>query len=449
MFFNLTFKEVKSLRLNFYRNIYYTRFLDYFVLGLSGSDSFCFGFNKELNMFIRTNLRFDISFNNLFLISDTILVFANFNIKLLKKLDKNNNFFAFLKSSKKYFGKIMYRLEIYKLRFSKQAIKSLNFELLEYSMSLIGINSLITESKDLRKIWFYVFQLECIRATQLDKLLFHNDSLGLLPSSIFIYSKSFFSTTYYRYKFSLYNLKLRLALKKILKGTISLEGSSIHPIRLYVDKFFEEYKKRLFFIYNNIFFTSTFGKRRNLNSFSEIFGLRISKKEEGLFFDRQLKNYSNYSFLDVLKSSNKEQFLDIFAYMPGCLEKLRLEGFLHKFKYRSISNSSCLNFEDSYIIRIFGTISYSYLTWFRCCSNFYSVKILISFLRESCFLTLSRKHNKTKNWVYNLYSNDLIVLQDLSYTKSFFPSRILLSKMKKKFILSRKNFLFDEKFFLF
>lgn len=431
--------------LNYSRRIYYARFLDYFVLALSSSKSFCFDLNRKVNNFVRSSLRFDITVNNVSLLRDNILIFANFSIRLAQK---NDGFLSRLRSTKKYLGKIMYRLELYKLKSSKQVASRLNFELLEYCNKVINNTNIFTNGRSMRKVWFFVFQVECIRAMQVGKLLFSNDRVEMFPSEIWNSRRLFFSLTYIRYRFSLYNLKLRVALKKVLKDSISFEGSSLYSMDLYVNVFFEEYKKRLFFIYNDVFLNYSVKSRRKLplfaSSFSTLRGVKLSKRDIYLF-DKKSGLFDNGFCVQISKSLDS---FEIFAFMPGCLDRLKFEGFFHKFKFRPISNASCLVFEDSFIIKIFGTLAYSFLNWFRCCVNFYSVKILVSFLKESCFLTLSRKHNKTKAWVYTLYSTDLIVLENLVYKKSFFPSSILLRRMKKKFLFSKKSILFDELFFL-
>lgn len=80
--------------------------------------------------------------------------------------------------------------------------------------------------------------------------------------------------------------------------------------------------------------------------------------------------------------------------------------------------------------------------------NFAKVKVLINLLRESCFLTLCRKHNKSKSWAYSVYTPNLILSRSLFSTKSFFPSRKNVIKMKKKFVIN-SYFPFDEEFFIF
>ena len=65
-------------------------------------------------------------------------------------------------------------------------------------------------------------------------------------------------------------------------------------------------------------------------------------------------------------------------------------------------------------------------------------------LGNSCFLTLSRKHNKNKTWVYAVYSYDL----SLFGTEYSFPTSFVITKLKRKFILNSVNHLFNDYLFL-
>jgi len=78
--------------------------------------------------------------------------------------------------------------------------------------------------------------------------------------------------------------------------------------------------------------------------------------------------------------------------------------------------------------------------------NFGKVKVLVNYIRESCFLTLCRKHNKSKTWALSVYTPNLIISRSSFSTKSFFPTRKNVLKMRKKFIIDPK-FSFDEEFF--
>lgn len=63
----------------------------------------------------------------------------------------------------------------------------------------------------------------------------------------------------------------------------------------------------------------------------------------------------------------------------------------------------------------------------------------------SCVLTLSRKHNKSKNWSYSIYTRNLIYLQGIFYNKTFFPTRDLVYRLKFNFFsFFYIPFYFDE-----
>ena len=121
---------------------------------------------------------------------------------------------------------------------------------------------------------------------------------------------------------------------------------------------------------------------------------------------------------------------------------------MHPQKNRSVGNSKFLLFHDNFIIKSFGYFAYIFLNWFRCAYNFSKLKNIIDIIRQSCFLTLCRKHNKNKNWAYNIYTSDLILLQTFSSNKSFFPSKMNLFRMKRKFFFLQKDIFFDDEFFL-
>jgi hypothetical protein len=114
---------------------------------------------------------------------------------------------------------------------------------------------------------------------------------------------------------------------------------------------------------------------------------------------------SLYCFLEDTSSV----YLLVYFPYEHSLEILRYLGLVHVIKSRSISCSKFLYFEDTKIIKSFGYICYVFLIWFRCCKNFLKVKAFINLIRQSCFLTLARKHNKSKAWAYKIYTSDCVM----------------------------------------
>ena len=88
------------------------------------------------------------------------------------------------------------------------------------------------------------------------------------------------------------------------------------------------------------------------------------------------------------------------------------------------------------------------LLGFRFSINFTQVKTLIEFLRKSCLLTLCRKHNKSKTWVYGVYTPNLLVINGLFNVKSFFPTKNFISKLRRGLLYKLDCFYLDEEFFL-
>ena len=284
---------------------------------------------------------------------------------------------------------------------------------------------------NLNRFWIYIFQLESIRALQFEKLLLSQDSKSLLVKQFIANVKLHKITHYHKYLFSFFIFKMQVILHHSINNFPMAISSSIFSVDLYLDQIFLEYKKRLYFFYNNFYFNKKFFFQ---NVFFKSFGLNF-----------QVNNF-------VLDSSFllKKNFLffEVFLSVKYCINKLVELGIFHKLKFRSIGNSKLINLEDDFIIKQFSLIAINFLNWFSCCRNFYVIKRLIFLIRESCFLTLCRKHNKHKSWVYNTYTRDLNIIYTFNFSFTFFPSNLKLRKLKRKFYFFLYNFFVDESFFL-
>jgi len=74
--------------------------------------------------------------------------------------------------------------------------------------------------------------------------------------------------------------------------------------------------------------------------------------------------------------------------------KLRVLGYIHAKKNRSIGKISLINVTDYEIIKYFNKLICGYLNWFRCVDNIYDIKKIWYILIKSCLYTLARKHKK-------------------------------------------------------
>ena len=90
---------------------------------------------------------------------------------------------------------------------------------------------------------------------------------------------------------------------------------------------------------------------------------------------------------------------------------LRLMGYIHPMKNKSVSNSSLSFYADSAIVAYINSLIFSILSWYSGVNNFNKVKNLVQLLRKSCILTLANKHKKSVSWVHTAYGRDVGVLR--------------------------------------
>lgn len=328
----------------------------------------------------------------------------------------------------------MFNILFFKKSISKSFISRLNFELVMHMQSLMKKDTLFRSSLTFNKIWVYIFQLESIRSARFEKLLLTKDDKNLLVRQFLGNVKLYKMVPYHQYLFSFFIFKMQLVLQDSISSFPLCINTSVLSVDLYLNKFFLEYKKRLFLFYNDFYF---YGKL----IFPKIY---LQSKTFSLNF-RQNKNIGEVFFPFVDK---EVLFLEVFVSVQYCINKLTELGFFHKFKFRSVGNSKLIKFDDNFIIKQFSLVAFNFLNWFRCCRNFFFIKRLIFFIRESCFLTLCRKHNKHKNWVYKIYTKDLNLIYTFNLSSTFFPSIFILGKLKRKFYFFSEKLLVDESFFL-
>nr|AKL78972.1 maturase [Euglena viridis] len=419
----------------FDKSIEYTRYLDYFIIGCIGSKNFLLLIQNKLVNFLKSSLHFDVKDLNLYSIQDSIY-FGGYNIRLCNFNKLNYLSLSRLRSNKKYLPKILLRLELSKKKVSEKFIKRFQSELFLHIERIYINNDLIPSFKD-HKIWTHIFQLEAVRSTQFGKLLTTEDEYVIVSNKLITEIVNIEIFEYQKYSFNLYVLKLQIALKEVFNTFPSVIVNSTLPFDLAFNNFLIEFRKRLFFFYNNFYF-----KKNDIN-------ILMNYKFFSLYNFNKFEIFNLKKDFSILKRNfSKVFYFEIFFDLNYSFQRLRVLGFFHNIKVKAIGNSKFLSFQDSYIIKYFGYISFIFLNWFRCCYNFQKVLKFIEIIRQSCFLTLSRKHNRSKAWSYRLYSSDLIFLKNFCNNTSFFPTKFILSKIKKKFFFFKKDLYFDEDFFL-
>lgn len=121
---------------------------------------------------------------------------------------------------------------------------------------------------------------------------------------------------------------------------------------------------------------------------------------------------------------------------------LRLTGYIHPVKNRSISNSSLGFYADSVVVVYINSLIFSILNWYSGVDNFSKVKSLVQLLRKSCILTLANKHKKSVSWVYTVFGRDVGVLRGKE--RIYLKSRASILSHRNKLDLKADFFLLHQ-----
>lgn len=415
-------KIPKLFFISFLRSFYWVRHLNFFLLGFITSKNFSYFLLQKLSSFIRSNLLCDVKDVLFTSYLDKNLFFLGFNFSFLNRAnyffyDRKLNFLL------KFTGRVKGRIYFYRQKMLNIINKRFNSEFFLHFLSLMKRRKLIVNSISDIKLWSYIFQLEAIRSFQINKLLFTCDSSNSL--NYFLFSELKFDPVkdfvfYRKYSFNLYIRKLHIVFKDILNNFKSYFIDSIMTIDIALYKFTVCFQKKMFLIYENLYY--------------DVFNCRY--------------DFSSSSVLNKKKCLIPPTVWRVLIPKYFIWKKLRVWGFVHSNMDRPISNVKFLFLEDKQIINNFGFIAHEILTWFRCCDNFSVVKFFIEVIKQSCFLTLCRKHNKSKNWAYSVYTPNLFFSKNLNFKSVVFPTKSFVSKLKKKFLLGDSIFSFNERFFL-
>jgi len=426
----------------FTRKVFYARYLDNFVIGIIGNNKFAKYIKSNFISFLRSNFQSDVREMEIFQSKNFGLFFAGFNISVFEKKFSNKFSFFSIQIKQKYGARLLAKLNYFRKKLHSSTSTRLYSELFVCFQRILQKNSKKFLSPDLKFLWTYIFQLEAVRSFQYGKLLLNNDSFDLPGRSLLLKLKNSKVFSYDTYSFNLYISKQSFFLKEILKNSSIHINNSVFPFDIAVESLLKELFKKIQF-YNEGLYFKEFMKKKIIGSSKNCYyyGLKFTKKD---LFDLQ-RNFS------VNDSGNLRQKFFICLNFPSSylFNKFRSLGFVHLRKNRPIGNPFFFSLEDTEIIDQFGYIANILLNWFRCCDNFIKVKFFVEFLRRSCFLTLCRKHNKSKNWAYGIYTPNLLLSTSIFNKNSSFPSKVFVSCLKSKFLFKIQDlYFFDEDFIL-
>lgn len=450
-----------NLRFNFYKNyfseitfspkfktfsrkIFYCRFLDYLLLGFVGSRDFSKRIIGKVTNFVRSSLHFNCDEINLISSAQNPMLFLGFYLKKLNLANKTALYDSIRKSvKKKYFLKVIARLDAKRKRLTNIISKRFSSEIFLLIKETLKNKKMYL--KDLRdeKIWLYIFQLECVRSAQVFRLINTEDIESLIPEDFFdvIRHKELnHLVNYRRFSFNFYLKKLQIALKNSISCVSPGISKCVTNTDLALFNNLVELKKNLEFCYENLYINVR--SKSSVTTFGEVPSSYIfdNGKSNDLVFSSGFSTEIN---------SIENSLVDVTAPIEIILQKLDLLGFFNFKDKKPISNLKYLFLDDEVIISLYSYYARTFLIWFRCCDNFAKIKTIIEYIRQSCILTLCRKHNKSRDWVVSVYTLNLIFCKTSLSNKPSFPEFNEIFLLKRKFLINKSYYLlFNEKFFL-
>ena len=129
--------------------------------------------------------------------------------------------------------------------------------------------------------------------------------------------------------------------------------------------------------------------------------------------------------------------------------KFKILGFMHLSKDRPIGNIRYLSLSDLNIIRNFSYIYFMIMFWFLDCNNYKKLRSFLSLLRQSCILTLARKHNKSKSWASAIFTSNFLITKGIFTNSPGLFSFDFCYHHDHNFFSANNFFFIDESFFLF
>lgn len=392
------------------RQIFYTRYVDDFIIGIVGSKSFAMEVKNSVNTFLKSNLHLNVKKDTLINRNSKGTKFLGYFIYLATFNKKTRGIPNKLLSLAKYKRRVLARLQksdeklarstYYDIRRLLLAVYNKIFKSERLSLNKFNQNSVINFlalfSRDkiaLRKNSALDRWVKCLK----DK------SLG----DLILASKHMID--------NIENLKVPIGLDSDkLQKVKSLKEHFINGLNLLM---FDEF---------DVFFKKRREKVLRVKENPDIIKSQAKITSEQA---TQLANLLTSSFLEKTNARS----LRIMAPLKDIYEKLRDAGFFHFKINRPCSNSTFIFFSDSEILKAYSTVMYNLIYYYRVADNFSRVKSIIAHLRKSCLLTLARKHKKNKAWAYRTYGDDVeIIIKGVSVK---LPTRNFISQLGKKFLV--------------
>ena len=287
------------------------------------------------------------------------------------------------------------------------------------------------------KLFVLIFQWYILNSFNLSYDFYFSDSFSLFFDNS--KGKNFFLLDFGRYYFNLFLRFLNSYLNQEISKKFFLDVyNSFSSIDLFIRGLFNDFLIKYMFLSNSLVF---------LKYVSPIF-IRNFFVKSNLVSILNIKKL--YSF-NIVKVPFLVKFEVPFeSYFPKFLvfRKLSKFGILHNKKFRAIAFLKFIFMEDMIILKYFNSICFSFLFWFGLSVNYSDLLFLISLLRYSCALTLSRKHKKNIIWVYSIFAKEVLFFSTLNENYTFYSLKSFLINIKKGYSFPYFPFCLSEYFFL-
>lgn len=241
----------------FCSNLNFVRYLNFSLFGFLSNLGKARKLFRKYLFFIRSTIHFDIIDTKFSVFKDRVIYFLGFEIKLNK--NSNNNYFSLFSfnKDKKFVSQMFNRLSFYRKKNLRNLFNRINFELINYVDNLVGLKIQKKKLED-KNLWMLIFQQEAIRSLRLGKLSCNNDSSVVISKSFFINFKKVALTEQFVYFFDSYLLKMQLLLSEVLRYYSYSSDLQLISSDTFFEAFLKEYKKTLFFFYNESYIKNFF-----------------------------------------------------------------------------------------------------------------------------------------------------------------------------------------------
>lgn len=148
------------------------------------------------------------------------------------------------------------------------------------------------------------------------------------------------------------------------------------------------------------------------------------------------KNKSKHSgeLYNILKGKFQSLPPQINAPLDNLRDKLRDRGIISKSN-KPMSVGKLMSQPDQIIVSWFRSVGQGFLNYYRCCDNFYKVKLYVDYLiRWSAIHTLAGKHGTSCRRVILKWSKDLVIKDSDGFKLASFPNSYSIRSLSRKFL---------------